>query len=317
MKLYAIIILFLCISSNAYSQEWVQELKKLTLENAALQEELKLAKERSGKELQGLRDSIARLITVNKASISDMNSKINKLAGDTADLHRKISKLDKSNIASLKTSLKEKTDSIIKLNKTVKERDEQVAQSLKKEQEKYNEGQQHVYNQIGQLYTNNSFEYLVNYSTKQSVEQNLQLIGNNAEARKKLQELQVYFTAQQVLGEQYNEQKVKNVQGQINGMGQSDLVKNLNKKLEKYGLCNDALKKTIGRIIELDKKFIATDEYTRKTKLQDILAELSTYFRHYEFNFTDYPYLSDIVLEILKRKQKDANAEIAGLLSRL
>jgi len=37
----------------------------------------------------------------------------------------------------------------------------------------------------------------------------------------------------------------------------------------------------------------------------------------YRFNFTDYPYLSNIVLETMKGKQKDANRDNSDLVEKL
>ncbi len=91
----------------------------------------------------------------------------------------------------------------------------------------------------------------------------------------------------------------------------------MKENLEMYKLRNEGLNIAITKIIELDKKFVANDDYTQNTKLLDILAELSWYFRNYRFNFIDYPYLSNIVLDIMKLKQKNANADISDLLSKL
>ena len=88
-------------------------------------------------------------------------------------------------------------------------------------------------------------------------------------------------------------------------------------KLSKYKLCSEGLKTTIDKILEIDKKFVANDDYTQKTKLNDVLAEIAWYFRNYRFNFIDYPYLSEVVLEIIKLKQKDANTDIAILKEKL
>ena len=48
--------------------------------------------------------------------------------------------------------------------------------------------------------------------------------------------------------------------------------------------------------------------------MKEILAELSDYFYNYSFDFAEYPYLSGIVMEIINRKQKDANADISDLM---
>jgi hypothetical protein len=307
--------------SAAYSQDLIKELQKLTLANDSLQKELKLARENSAKQLKVANDSITRLITVNKTNVSNLNHKIANLEGDTANLHKEIKKLDRNKMVSLETQLQQKKDSVNLLKDTIKEKKEQIVtvknESLQRQREQYNDGQQNVYKQIGQLYQGNAFDDLVKCSTKQSVERDLQLVGTNAEAMKKLQDLQTYFAAKQALEEKYNEQEIKIAQSKISKITQSDLVKALNDKIGKYKLCNEGLKTTIGKILDLDKKFTANDDYTQTKKLQEILTELSWYFRNYRFNFTDYPYLSDLVLEIMKLKQKDANADISALFSRL
>ena len=312
----------MCKLSALYSQEGIiKEFQKLTLENDSLKKELEHSRLNSTKELQTANDSIARLNTIRKSEVSILNNKIGNLEKDTAQLSKQIKNLDKNNIESLKMQLQQKRDSIYLLVGVIKERDKQIAtlksEGVRKEQEKYNNGQQNVYNQIGQIYQQNTLDSLIAYSTPKSVERDLQLVGNNAEAMRKLQYLQIYFTVQQVLKQRYDEDMVKNAQEKANTIPQSYLVKNLNDKLRTYKLSRDGLIVTIGKIIELDKKFIANDDHTQEAKLQDVLSKLSWYFRNYRFNFIDYPYLSDIVLEIMKQKQKDANSDVSRFLEKL
>ena len=170
--------------------------------------------------------------------------------------------------------------------------------------------------QIAQTY-NRPFDELIRFSTKQSVERDLLLIGNNETAKKRLQNLQIYFAAEQLLSERFNEQRVNAAQNQLASIEQSELVKNLADRLRMYNLLNDGLRTTINRIIDIDRRFVANDDYTQDLKLRDILAELAWYFRNFRFNFTDYPYLRDIVLEIMTLKQRDANADIRHLLEKL
>lgn len=310
MKKFMIFGLLLFGFSAAYSQDLIKEVKLLTLANDSLQRELNLARENSNKELQTAKDSIKRLHTSN-----------DRLEKDKTNLNEQVKKLDKKNIKSLETKLQQKTDSINILKDSIRKKEEQITsiknESKIKEPEKYKEGQQNVYGQIGQQYQTGSLDDLIKYSTQQSVQRDLQLIGNNEDAGKKLKELQIYFASQQLLGERYDEEKVKNAQVQLNNINQSVLVKNLNDKLGKYKLCNDGLKTTIGKIIELDKKFTANNDETQGTKLQDVLSQLSWYFYNYRFNFTDYPFLSGIILEIMKLKQKNANATINDFSSKL
>lgn len=322
MKKIICFALLLCGISAVYSQDLIKEFKKLTLENDSLLKELKYARKNSLKDLQASNDSIVQLMTANKTEISSLNDNIRKLQKDTAELIKQIKKFDKNNIQYLEALVQQKTDSIHLLTGTIKIKDGLIAnlkiEEEKKQHEKYNEGVQKVYNQIGQIYLIDNFDHLIEYSNPKTVERDLQLVSNgNAEVTKKLKELQIYFSAKQVLFERYNEQNVKKAQGQLSTISQSSLLKTLNVNLGNYKLCNTGLQTTIGKIVELDKKFDANNEDTQKTKLRDILFELTWYFRNYRFNFSDYPYLSGIVLEIMKLKQQDANAKISDLLEKL
>lgn len=321
MKKVIILMLFVFGFSLSYSQDLIKVIQKLTLANDSLQKQI----------IKPLEDSFLNLNIVHNAELEKLQGQIKVLENNKVDLNKKIKnfekdkvdlnkKLDKNNIQYLETRLQQKTDSITLLRDTIKEKDRQIVviknENTQKERQRYADGQQSVYNQIAQFY-NESFDKIIKSSTKLSVERDLLLVGNNETVKRKLQDLQKYFTAQQILAEKYNEQKVKNAQTQTGNIEQSELVKNLTTKLEKYKLCNDGLKNTINKILDIDKRFVANDDYTQKTKMQDILFELSWYFRNYRFNFTDYPYLSDIVLEIMNLKQKDANTNISHLLDKL
>jgi len=177
-------------------------------------------------------------------------------------------------------------------------------------------GKQEALNPIIQAY-NKPFDELIISSTKQTVERDMSIVGDKTEVQPKLLSLQIYFNSELVLSEKYSEQKVENAITKLKSIEQTELVLKLTDKLSKYKLCNDGLKTTIDKILEIDKKFVANDDYTQKTKLNDVLNELAWYFRNYRFNFTDYPYLTEIVLEIIKLKQKDANTDIANLKDKL
>ena len=101
-------------------------------------------------------------------------------------------------------------------------------------------------------------------------------------------------------------------------MEKSVSIDELKKRLKFYKQYSDALKASIVKIMALDKDLTANDAKTQKSKKDDIfLIELASYYHNYYFNYNDYPYLSDIILEIMKLKQKDANADISHLSSKL
>ncbi|MDR1829488.1 MAG: hypothetical protein LBQ76_01820 [Candidatus Fibromonas sp.] len=307
MKKLVVLSFVLYGFSTVYSNDLIEKIQKLTLENDSLKKQI----------VKPLRDSV-----------SIFKNKIEKLDKDLAAANKKLTDLDKNKVKIENDSLKKQVikplrDSISifksKIEKSDKENKEMEKKISEKDgliAQKYAEGQQNVYSQIAQVY-NKPFDELIKLHTKQLVERNLLLVGNDEKARKKLQDLQKYFAAEQTLEERYNEQKVKNSQSQIAGIEQTSEVKNLVDKLRDYKLCNDALKATIDKILEIDKKFVANSENTQNDKQRDILFELSWYFRNYRFNFIDYPYLSKIVLEIMDLKQKDANADIKHLSNKL
>jgi hypothetical protein len=209
---------------------------------------------------------------------------------------------------------------VIELNKLVSIKDLQILQDKELSMKKYTQGnekgKQEVLNQIIKTYSK-PFDELLKNSTLKSVERDMSIVGDKTEVQQKFLNLQKYFNSELVLSDKFNEQKVENAKTQLTSIEQTELVLKLTDKLSKYKLCNDGLKTTIDKILEIDKQFVANDEYTQKTKLNDILSELAWYFRNYRFNFTEYPYLTEIVLEIIKLKQKDANTDIANLKDKL
>jgi|GEM_PF-1005303 len=344
MKQFFIFVFLVCISHEAYTQDLIKELQRLTLVNDSLQKAFKLEKGTLEQKIKISNDSITQLIAVHKTETLSLNAMIRDLKSDTANLNKLIKKLDKKKIEKIEQQLYQKADSLLRLKNllldkenhiiTIKQESEKQIFAIKqegenrviaikqegekKEQQKYIAGQQSVFHQIAIKYQSMSFNDLVNISSKASVERDLPLVGDNDAAKQKLQNLQKYFVAQSMLEHKYDAQNMQNALNHLNSITEkSELLDKLKTRIEDYKLCSDALKITIGKILKLDNNFNANDDYAQKTKLQDILVELAWYFRNYQFNFTDYPYLADIVLEIMTKKQRDANADMSVLFSKL
>ena len=248
--------------------------------------------------IKPLNDSILKLNSAHKAEISKLQDQLKILKKDTAGLNTKIkilesgiTDLNKNKVKVERDSLQKNSDllfsKIAELDKTISERDVQIKQEKKlcaqtSIQEKV-KGKQEVLNQLIITY-NKPFDELIKSSTKKSVERDLLIIKDSIEVQKKLQNLKKYFDAEQVLSEKYNEQKLKTAQTQISSLEET---------------------------IALD------DDNIQEKKLQEILSELAWYIFNYDFNFTEYPYLSDIVLDIIKQKQKNADADISLLKAKL
>lgn len=321
MKKAIAVILIIFGVSNAYTQDLIKEIQKLTLENDSLQKQV----------IKPLNDSIIKLNSSHSIEITKLNEQLIALENEKSELNKKIktlestiAELNKNKIKVERDNLQAKCDSLVikvkELENLISVKDKQIAQEKElgrqnsiQEKEK---GKSETLNQIIQTY-NKPLDELILKTTINSVERDMSIVGDKTVVQQKILSLQKFFNSKKVLNEKYSEQTVENASTQLKSLEQTELVLILIDKLSKYKLCNDGLKTTIDKILEIDKKFIANDEYTEKTKLNDILAEIAWYFRNYRFNFIDYPYLSEIVLEIIKLKQKDANTDISILKEKL
>ena len=321
MKKIIVVLLIMFGVSNAYTQDLIKEIQKLTLANDSLQKQV----------IKPLNDSILKLNSAHSNEIAKLNEQLKALESEKSELNKKIktlessvAELNKNKIKVERDNLQAKCDSLItkvkELENLISVKDKQIAQEKelgqqKSIQEKEN-GKSEILNLIIQTYNKPLDELIINTNIK-SVERDMSIVGDKSIVQQKLLSLQQYFNSEQVLNEKYSEQRVENALTQLKSIEQTELVLKLIDKLSKYKLCNDGLKSTIDKILEIDKKFVANDEYTQKTKLNDVLAEIAWYFRNYRFNLIDYPYLSEIVLEIIKLKQKDANTDIATFKEKL
>lgn len=307
--------------SDLYSQDCIDRLLIMKSENDSLYKQV----------IKPLNDSIIKLNTANSIEIAKLNEQIKLLENEKIELFKKnntlessVSELNKNKIKVERDNLKAKCDSLIikvkELENLISAKDKQIAQEKELGQQKSiqekEKGKSEILNQIIQTYNKPLDELIINNTIK-SVVRDMSIVGDKTVVQQKLLSLQKYFNSEQVLNEKYSEQRVENALIQLKSIEQTELVLKLIDKLSKYKLCNDGLKTTIDKILEIDKKFVANDDYTQETKWKDISSELAWYFRNYRFNFIDYPYLSEIVLEIIKLKQKDANTDIAILKEKL
>lgn len=308
--------------STAYSQDLIKEIQKLTLANDSLQKQV----------IKPLNDSIIKLNSAHSIEIAKLNEQLKVIEIEKSELNKNIKtlestvgELNKNKIKVEWDNLQAKCDTLIikvkELENLISAKDQQITQEKELGQQKSiqekEKGKSEILNLIIETYNKPPLNELIINTTLKSVERDMSIVGDKTVVQQKLLSLQKYFNSEQVLSEKFSEQKVESTITQLKSLEQTELVFKLIDKLSKYKLCNDGLKTTIDKILEIDKKFVANDEYTQKTKLNDVLAEIAWYFRNYRFNFIDYPYLSEIVLEIIKLKQKDANTDIANLKEKM
>ena len=249
----------------------------------------------------------------NKERISQYNNSITQLNEENSTL--------KGQLSHLQDDLDKERKNAEKMKDVKLERDELKQQNAdlmirldKEKKEQYEAGRKSVLGLIEHTYYPD-FDALLLSSSLQTIQRDLPFV-EDAAIKEKMQDLQSYFEAQKVLSEKYDDQKMIFAQTKIQGLTQSNAVKALGASLRSYKSCYDALKETIEKINTIDNEVFANTDKIQKEKQKDIWAELSDYFLEYRFDFAEYPYLTGIVMEIINRKQRDANADISDLMEK-
>jgi DNA repair exonuclease SbcCD ATPase subunit len=323
MKPITILLLILCSLSSVHSQDLVKEIQTLTLANDSLQKQIILP----------LQDSLSRLNTFHSAELSLLQSQIKALENDKTDLNKKINNLEKSNADLNKNKIKIERDDFQKqvtqltaklteLNLTIQEKDRQIVEEKRIGDQKANKKKENGKNEamadIINSYKSKTFNELIEISTIQTVRRDRLLIGNDDEVKQIFDDLEKYFNAEELIAKKIDVELIKNAKIQLNEIvQQSVLLDNLKKNIEYYKDFSDELKKTIEVLIDLDRRKVAdNDPEIQKLKFNELVSELANYLYNY-YDYGNYPYLSDIILEIIKRKKLNADADILDLLSKI
>ncbi len=302
MKKIIVISLFFCCFHSAYSQDCFDKLAKQAV----------------------VIDSIQKVVIYNQQTIlglqkisKDLKDSIQTLKSDLLKLEK--FKADKKNID---YQLKLKNDSIALLKNQALEKNQLIlADKLKYEQkllEEKEKGKNDVLVSIINIYKSNSFDDLIVFSTKLSVQHDMKLVILNSEVMSIMYDLEKYFNAKELLEKKFDVTKIKNAQVQLNQIKQkSELLDKLKENLEYYNDFNSVLKKTIVNLDNLDKEEVGDiDVETKKLKFNKIISELTNYMYDY-YDYGNYPYLSAIVLDIIKRKKLHTDAVLTDLLEKL
>lgn len=230
-------------------------------------------------------------------------------------------KKGKRNIDSI---VRQKSDSIALLKAAISERDKQITIEKQKAEQKAKDenekGKNEVLTIIVNRYKGQLFDDLLKSSTKQSAVQDLMLCQSLPEINLTLSDILIYFNAKELLDAKLDAAQIKSQQIQLSQIKRESVVLGkLKEIISNYQTFNDGLKETVERIIALDKREAVSgmSKEIQKKKFDKILAELSSYIFNYDFIFSDYPYLSNILLDLIKRKQPNADADISDLLEKM
>ncbi len=307
IKRIVIITLILCSVRSASSQDCCDKVAKQAVEIDSLQ-----------KFITNVKNQLNNLIITGQTNQKALSDTIKMLKFDLSSLEKY--KLQKKIIDN---QLKTKSDSIALLKTQLSDKDKQIAITKQQgDQKAHKENERGKTEALGNLVDTykKPFDDLIESSSKESVQRDKLLVGNNVEVKLVLNDLLIYFNAKELLTKKFDAVQIKNGLTQLNQVKQkSNFLDKLKEKVGNYQIFNDGLKEMLDEIIKIDRNFIGEgmDEETQKMKFNKIMSNFSTYIFNYDFNLSDYPYLSDIVLEIIKRKKPNADADVSDLLKKI
>lgn len=322
MKKIIVFTILFCGTISAYSQTDSLLLKKFEqniIENINSIKDILLNDLQIEKKNLDFRNAYNKDTLALHNQIKDLRIELSSEKQKVLDLNKNIVKEERDNLRTKVDSLK---IAISHQNKTIEDKERQITYEQAKAQASAenakNKGKAEVLANIVNSYKNKSFDDLIKSSTKESLVRDMQVLGNNPEVNSVLNDLQIYFNALELLSNKFDGIQINNAQTQLSQIKrQSKMLDYLKENLEFYKDFNTALKERISSLVNLDsKKLAGGDSEIQKLKFKDIINILSDYMYDY-YDYAKYPYLSDIVSEIIKRKKFNADEEITDLLKKL
>ena len=321
MKFKLIFFLAILFQYNAFSQNLLDKLsdQAVTIDSLKnrvvkpLSDSLLNINKHHSNEINKFSNELKKLqkqISLFESEKKDLEKTIQKLNHRIEDLEKNKLKIERDKLLSAKDSLIGETNKILKLlDSNQKLLEEQKSNSEKLAIQEKENGKKEVQNQIASIYLK-PIDELIEINTIYTLERDQAFIEKNNDLQKKIDILKTYFIAERVLTKQYNKENVSNSIQELSKIEKTDLINKLLLRINNYSEVREGLLLTIEKIVKLEDKLVANDPYTKKEKLKEILAEFAWYYRNYQFEFSDYPYLASIIIEINKIKQKDPNADI-------
>ncbi len=253
-------------------------------------------------------DSLKRVANLSQGLAAERQSKLMKLEDSLKILNTKLLKME-----SFKSN--QKSDSILLLSSQLSQKEKENKKNVTEAKE---QGKQEALVDLTNYYLKNTFEDLIQSSTKQTIQKDQQLFGDKTELKSLLSDLDKYFNAKDLLNKKYDPDQIQKAQNELNQIKrESVLLSKLKNDLRLYKTYNDGLKEMLSEIVKIDadpnQTVTGLPEEVQKLKFYKI----SSYIFNYDFKLTDFPYLSDLILEVIKRKTPSPDAEVSDLIQKL
>lgn len=251
-------------------------------------------------------------ITIQKQKLSDLNE--SKMKQDRDYLQNKVYVLQ-IKLDSLNVFITQQNQNILNKDKLI-EIEKANAKALANIAK--NDGKTEAFAVIINSYKNKSFNDLIKSSTKESVDHDSRIFNNDLEVNSILNDLEIYFNATDLLTEKCNIPQIKIMLTLLTKIKRTskylDLLKD---NVEYYDDYNNALKETINKLIDADKHSSADgDSNIKELKLKEIRDVLKNYMYNF-YDYSKYPYLFEVVREIIERKNLNVDTSIIDLLQKL
>jgi hypothetical protein len=321
--LFVLITFVSCISLYAQSDSaLIADYKRNIIQLEKLKSELDAEKQT----LLTLKDDHSKQVKDLQATQNNLKEQMESLRGDLSSEKKKVADLNKNKVKIERDILLLKVDSlkrrIDKLTLDVSEAENRLISeksSSKLEAEKAKQdGKNEVLNSISKLYLFKSFDELVISLNKQITLRDSKILINDTNVTSIINDLITYYVALNMIASKFDAEKIKSSQTSLSKINRdSKAIKQLNDDLAQYIDYNDYLKETIIKLIEFDSnKEAGTEASIQKLKFNDIMIYLSDFIYNYD-DYTKYPYLSNVVDEIISRKKDNADKSITDLLQKL
>lgn len=275
-------------------------------------------------------DSLNRIIDLERRNRKEMENQYQatmRVLKDSVkivkrDLHdlRKF-KEEKDN---LNTQLIQKSDSISLMKLTLSKTNEQLATEKRNTQrlagEEREKSKENLSKFIIEFYQSSPFDNLIDLSSLDFIRRDARLMTRASDLQPLSGNLDKFFAATKALQNKFDAERVNEALNELSKMpGESKKANKMRDLLGNYKTFSDGLRETITKLIALDKiESVANmPESVKKAKYNKVFSEISRYIFNYDLKFSDYPYLTGVISEIIKLKQPNPDADISGYSSKL
>lgn len=278
---YPLIILFLAGASALFGQD--SELLNLIQKNAIRMDSLEKSNAAWRMKVDSLEKKYPSQIIALHAKVDSLDLVIDQL--------NKSSQSDKSKIQQLKKENAAKSDSI-----------GQIVQMMG--------------NRLSRPYRL-PLDSLIGSHDWLNLQRDKELV-TDAHSSVKIDALVAYHKARLTFRDRYSEARVNDALLLLKNLEQTPRILELQKNLTNYKLLSEKLRTKVSEIIQIDAKMAAAgDPEYQVDKLGKVLVPLGWFIRNYKFSFQEYPYLGSLIMEIINRKEVDADADIRDILSKI